>query len=79
FMLIGENSREVAQRVAERIEDINKTLPEGVRAHPVYDRTALVEHTIATVRTNLFEGAVLVIAILFGLLVNLRAALITAA
>ena len=79
FMLIGENSREVAQRVAERIEDINKTLPEGVRAHPVYDRTALVEHTIATVRTNLFEGAVLVIAILFGLLGNLRAALITAA
>lgn len=78
FMLIGENSREVSSRVAERLKEINKTLPEGVFAHTVYDRTTLVNATIATVKTNLFEGAVLVIAVLLLLLGNLRAALITA-
>lgn len=78
FMLIGENSREVSKRVAARIAEINGTLPEGTFAHTVYDRTDLVNATIATVKKNLFEGAVLVIAVLLFLLGNLRAALITA-
>jgi cobalt-zinc-cadmium resistance protein CzcA len=78
MMLIGENSRTVSQAVATRLADINRTLPPGVRAEAVYDRTTLVDKTIATVRTNLFEGALLVIAVLFALLGNLRAALITA-
>ena len=78
FMLVGENSRAVSQRVAARLEEINRTLPEGVVARTVYDRTALVNRTIATVRTNLLEGAVLVIAVLFLLLGNARAALLTA-
>lgn len=79
FMLIGENSREVAQRTAAKLKDIDATLPDGVRAHPVYDRTELVDRTIETVKKNLLEGALLVIAVLFLLLGNLRAALITAA
>ncbi len=79
FMLIGENSRAVAQRTAAKLEDINKSLPAGVRTHAVYDRTELVDRTIATVRTNLFEGALLVVVVLFLLLGNIRAALITAA
>jgi len=78
FMLMGENSRTVSQRVAEKMVEINRTLPEGVVARTVYDRTALVDKTIATVRDNLLEGALLVIAVLFLLLGNLRAALITA-
>ena len=79
FMLIGENSRTVARAVAARIDDISKSLPPGVAINPVYDRTALVDRTIATVQKNLIEGALLVIAVLFLLLGNLRAALITAA
>jgi heavy metal efflux system protein len=79
FMLIGENSRAVAQRSAMKLSEIDKQLPEGVRAHAVYDRTELVDRTISTVRKNLLEGALLVIAVLFLLLGNLRAALITAA
>lgn len=79
FMLIGENSRAVAQRTVEKLAEIDATLPEGVRAHAVYDRTQLVDRTIATVQKNLLEGALLVIAVLFMLLGNLRAALITAA
>ena len=79
FMLIGENSRAVAQRTAAKLAEIDKTLPDGVRAHAVYDRTQLVDRTIETVRKNLLEGALLVIAVLFLLLGNLRAALITAA
>ncbi len=79
FMLIGENSRAVAQRTAEKLDQINAGLPAGVRAHAVYDRTDLVDRTIDTVRINLFEGALLVIAVLLLLLGNLRAALITAA
>jgi cobalt-zinc-cadmium resistance protein CzcA len=78
FMLIGENSRTVSQRVAERMKEINDTLPDGVVARTVYNRTDLVDATIDTVKTNLFEGAVLVIAVLFALLGNIRAALITA-
>jgi cobalt-zinc-cadmium resistance protein CzcA len=79
FMLVGENSRAVARRAAARLEEVNASLPEGVVATPVYDRTALVDRTIATVRKNLLEGALLVIAVLFLLLGNIRAALITAA
>ena len=79
FMLIGENSRAVAHATALRVEEIQKSLPAGVSIQAVYDRTTLVDRTIATVRTNLVEGALLVVAVLFVLLGNLRAALITAA
>lgn len=79
FMLLGENSRTVSQLVAAKLQDINRNLPDGVQAVPLYDRTTLVDKTIATVKKNLFEGAVLVIAVLFALLGNIRAALIAAA
>lgn len=78
MMLIGENSRIVSQAVAKRLEDVQLSLPKGVTVEPVYNRTTLVEKTIATVEKNLFEGAVLVIVVLFLLLGNVRAALITA-
>jgi cobalt-zinc-cadmium resistance protein CzcA len=78
MLLIGENSRAVAQRVAARLGEIAKSLPEGVIARAVYDRTNLVEATIQTVENNLIEGAALVIAVLFLILGNIRAALITA-
>ncbi len=78
LMLAGENSRVVSKRVAERLEEINRTLPEGIVAHTVYDRTTLVDATINTVKKNLFEGAVLVIVVLLLLLGNVRAAIITA-
>lgn len=79
MMLIGENSRTVAQDVAAKLDDIQASLPEGVIAEAVYDRTALVDKAIATVSKNLMEGALLVIVVLFLLLGNFRAALITAA
>ena len=79
FMLIGENARAVSQAVAERLEEASRALPDGIVVNPVYDRTALVERTIDTVQTNLFEGALLVIIVLLLLLGNVRAALITAA
>ncbi len=79
FMLIGANSREVAQASAAKLAEANKSLPPGVSANPVYDRTALVDRTIKTVAKNLVEGALLVIVVLFLLLGNIRAALITAA
>ena len=78
FMLIGENSRSVSQAVAKKLESINRSLPAGVVAVTVYDRTNLVEKAIATVKKNLFEGALLVVAVLFLFLGNIRAALITA-
>lgn len=78
FMLLGENSRRVAQAVAKKLQDINPSLPAGVRTQALYDRTTLVDKTIATVQKNLFEGAVLVIAVLFALLGNIRAAIIAA-
>ena len=78
FMLIGENSRTVSQAVAKRLEEINRTLPEGVVAQTVYDRTILVDKAIDTVKKNLVEGAILVIVILFLFLGNIRAAIITA-
>ena len=79
MMLVGENSREVSRRVATKLEEINRSLPDGVTARAVYDRTTLVDRTIATVEKNLLEGALLVIVVLFLLLGNIRAALITAA
>lgn len=78
LMRMGENSRTVSIRVREKLEEIQKTLPEGVKIRPVYDRTYLVEQTLGTVERNLVEGAALVIAILFLMLANVRAALIVA-
>ena len=78
FMLMGENSHAVARRVGERIEALQSSLPPGVRIEPVYDRTHLVDEVLQTVRDNLFEGALLVIAVLFALMGNLRAGLIVA-
>lgn len=78
FMLMGENSRTVARAVAAQVRLINKTLPAGVKAVPVYDRTALVDKAVRTVQKNLIEGAALVLAVLFLFLGNGRAALITA-
>ena len=77
-MLMGENSRTVSRRVADKMVDINRTLPEGIVAKTIYDRTTLVDATVNTVKKNLAEGALLVIAILFLFLGNIRAALITA-
>ena len=79
FMLVGENSRTGARAAAERLEEAAKALPPGVTANAVYDRTDLVDRAIATVEKNLLEGALLVIVVLFLLLGNFRAALITAA
>jgi cobalt-zinc-cadmium resistance protein CzcA len=78
FMLMGENSRDVSRRVALKMEEINRSLPKGLIARTVYDRTTLVDRTIDTVKKNLLEGAVLVIVVLFLLLGNVRAALVTA-
>ena len=77
FMLMGENSREVSLNVATRLAEINKTLPAGITANVVYDRTILIDKAINTVKKNLIEGALLVIAILFIFLGNIRAAVIT--
>ncbi len=79
FMLVGENSRAVARATAARLVEVSKSLPAGVVATPVYDRTSLVDRTIATVTKNLVEGAILVVVVLLLLLGNFRAALITAA
>ena len=78
LMLAGENSRIVAQAVADRLTEVSKSLPPGVRVTPLYDRSALVDATISTVEKNLAEGALLVIVALFWLLGNIRAAIITA-
>jgi cobalt-zinc-cadmium resistance protein CzcA len=78
FMLMGENSHEVTSRLATRLNEIKKSLPAGVEVTPVYTRTTLVDRVLRTVRTNLLEGALLVIAVLFALLGSLRAGLIVA-
>ncbi|HAQ35720.1 MAG: CusA/CzcA family heavy metal efflux RND transporter [Maricaulis sp.] len=78
FMLMGENSREVARAVSERLEEAARALPDGVRAVEVYNRTELVDRTIETVEKNLVEGALLVVVVLFVLLGNIRAAILTA-
>ncbi|MEQ8691523.1 MAG: CusA/CzcA family heavy metal efflux RND transporter [Pseudomonadales bacterium] len=79
FMLMGENSRTVASAVAEKLKEVQASLPPGIVATAVYDRTGLVDKTLDTVRTNLVEGALLVIAVLFLFLGNIRAAILTAA
>jgi cobalt-zinc-cadmium resistance protein CzcA len=78
FMLMGENSHDIARGLQVRLEEIKKSLPEGVEVATVYNRTDLVDHVLHTVKTNLFEGAVLVIAVLFIFMGNLRAGLIVA-
>lgn len=78
FMLMGENSHQVTWALKEKLEDIKSTLPADVEIKTVYDRTELVDHVIDTVRNNLFEGGLLVVAILFVFLGNLRAGLIVA-
>ncbi|HTE42582.1 MAG TPA: CusA/CzcA family heavy metal efflux RND transporter, partial [Steroidobacteraceae bacterium] len=78
-MLVGENSRTVSEAVSAKLAEINKTLPAGVTADTVYNRTILVNKTIATVQRNLIEGAVLVVVVLLIMLGNVRAALLTAA
>lgn len=78
FMLMGENSHEVTHALKAKLEELKKTLPAGVTVETVYDRTELVDHVIGTVRSNLFEGGLLVIAVLFIFLGNLRAGLIVA-
>jgi len=78
FMLKGENSRTVALRVSEKIEEVRQSLPEGVKLEVMYDRTKLVNATLQTIRDNLAEGALFVILVLFLLMGNMRAALITA-
>ncbi len=77
-MLLGANSRTVSAAVAEKLSEVNKTLPTGITAEPVYDRTLLVDKTITTVQTNLLEGALLVVVVLLVMLGNVRAALLTA-
>ena len=78
MMMMGENSRTVSKAVDAKIQEVQSSLPQGVRIETVYDRTTLVEKAIKTVQKNLVEGAILVIVILFLFLGNIRAALITA-
>jgi len=78
FMLMGENSHDVTWALKEKLSEIQQTLPEGVDLQTVYDRTELVDHVIETVKKNLFEGGLLVVAVLFIFLGNLRAGLIVA-
>ena len=78
FMLMGENSHEVTWNLKRRLDEISSTLPPGVHVETVYDRTELVDHVIDTVRGNLFEGGLLVVAVLLAFLGNLRAGLIVA-
>ncbi len=79
FMLMGENSHEVTRRLKVRLDEVRKSLPAGIEVHTAYDRTSLVDRVLHTVETNLFEGALLVIAVLFVFLGNVRAGLIVAA
>jgi cobalt-zinc-cadmium resistance protein CzcA len=78
FMLMGENSHDVTRRLAVRLDEIKKSVPQGVQVTTVYERTDLVDRVLDTVRMNLLEGALLVIAVLFAFLGNLRAGLIVA-
>ena len=78
LMLAGENSRIVAEAVSQRLEEVAKSMPPGIKLTPLYDRSSLVDATISTVEKNLLEGALLVIAALFWLLGNIRAAIIAA-
>ncbi len=77
-MLAGENALDVATRARAAVEELQPTLPEGVRIVPYYDRAALVRRVMRTVETNLLEGGLLVVAVLFAFLGNVRAGLIVA-
>ncbi|WP_293374114.1 CusA/CzcA family heavy metal efflux RND transporter [Nevskia sp.] len=79
FMLLGQNSRTVSKAVAAKLESIKPSLPPGITLNAVYNRTTLVDKTLATVERNLVEGALLVVVVLMLLLGNVRAALLTAA
>lgn len=78
FMLMGENSHQITRKLQERMNELMDTLPEGVEITPVYARTDLVDRVLNTVKNNLLEGAILVVAVLFVFLGNLRAGLIVA-
>lgn len=78
FMLMGENSRELTKKLEDRLEQVRRSMPQGVRLTPVYSRSDLVNQVLDTVRSNLLEGALLVVAVLFAFLGNLRAGLIVA-
>lgn len=79
FMLMGENSAEVTRGLKDKLAEVQKTLPKDVKVEVLYDRTELVSNVIATVKHNLLAGALLVVAILFAFLGNLRAGLVVAA
>ena len=79
FMLMGENTHAVTTRLKQKLEELRPRLPAGIHVDVVYDRTQLVDHVIDTVRKNLFEGGLLVVAVLFLFLGRLRAGLIVAA
>ena len=78
FMLMGQNTHQVTTAMKDRLDEIKATLPANVEVHSVYDRTELVDHVIDTVKNNLLEGGLLVTAVLFAFLGNLRAAMIVA-
>ncbi|MFN8547548.1 MAG: CusA/CzcA family heavy metal efflux RND transporter [Candidatus Eisenbacteria bacterium] len=78
FMLVGQNSHDVTTRLRQRLEEARRSLPAGIEVTPVYDRSELVDHVLHTVKKNLLEAALLVIAILFVFMGNLRAGLIVA-
>jgi len=78
MMLRGSNSREVIQDIHDRVEQINKSLPEGVSVEKFYDQSDLVERTTSTVTTNLMEGGFFVIVVLLLLLGEIKGALIVA-
>ena len=78
FLLMGENSHDVTRALAARLVEVERSLPPGIHVEPVYERTELVDRVLHTVRTNLFEGALLVVAVLFLFLGNLRAGLVVA-
>jgi cobalt-zinc-cadmium resistance protein CzcA len=78
FMLIGQNSHDVTTRLTARLQEIRRSLPAGIDVRPVYQRTTLVDRVLHTVRTNLVEGAVLVVLVLFAFLGTLRSGLVVA-
>jgi len=78
IMLRGENTRAVAQRVNEKLKEVQDRLPEGIEIIPLYDRSTLISSTVGTIRHNMFAGALLVTVVLFAFLGNWRAALIVA-
>jgi cobalt-zinc-cadmium resistance protein CzcA len=78
MMLIGQNSREVVANVKDKLKEIQKDLPEGVRIVPYYDRAEFIDRTLHTVAVNLSEGALLVVLVLFAALGTLRGSVLAA-